>query len=80
MLLSDVCCTLPLPTRIRSTPPTTIQSALAEFSIGSRVAKSFEVNRKQKWFAGHVVGYDNIKKWSRIKYTEGDTEEIRAQS
>jgi hypothetical protein len=23
-----------------------------------------------------VVGYDNIKKWFRIKYTDGDTEEM----
>jgi hypothetical protein len=56
--------------------PVTIRSALAEYPIGTRVAKSFEVNRKQKWFAGHVVGYDNIKKWFRIKYTDGDTEEM----
>jgi hypothetical protein len=58
------------------TTPTTIQSALAEFPIGTRVAKLFKVNRKQKWFAGHVIGYDYIKKWVRIKYTDGDAEEM----
>jgi hypothetical protein len=44
------------------TTPTTIQSAVAEFPIGTRVANLFKANRKQKWFADHVIGYDNIKK------------------
>jgi hypothetical protein len=53
-----------------------IESALAEYPIGSKVAKMFKVNREQRWFTGHVIGYDPIKKWFRIKYTDGDKEEM----
>jgi hypothetical protein len=36
----------------------------------------FKVNREQKWFTGHVIGYDPIRKGFRIEYTDGDREEM----
>jgi Integrase zinc binding domain len=58
------------------TTPSMIESALAEYPIGTKVAKMFKVNKGQKWFAGHVIGYAPIKKWFRVEYTDGDREEM----
>lgn len=53
-----------------------MMNRLENIPINTYMAKSFEVNKQDKWFGGKVVGYDKKKKWFGVEYEDGDAEEM----
>jgi hypothetical protein len=47
---------------VQAIKPTATEEALAEFPVGTKVAKIFDVQDCQQWFEGSITGYDSSQK------------------
>ena len=44
--------------------------------IGSQITKLFDVGGNNKWYFGKVTSYDPATKYFKVRYTDGDEEEL----
>jgi hypothetical protein len=61
--------------KVQAFKPTATEEALAEFPVGTKVAKIFDLQDGQQWFKGSITGCDSSQKWYRVLYEDGDAEE-----